>query len=125
MCKVREHLTSRVQRSAHLRDLPGETGCLSFAKALTSCDQPIEYLAMLPVELVHSPRRDRRLDQRLHAVSLVATSGLLQPHGQCLARSDELCQWEAKQRINIILEFAPRLVFLTLSVFPLFTICHH
>src|SRR6266404_7835751 len=74
---------------------------------------------MLPVELVHGPRRDGRLDQRLHAIRLrflISTPGLLQPSGECVARGRELCHWEPVQRINIILELALRLAHVTVFV---------
>src|SRR2546423_316158 len=62
---------------------------------------------MIPVELVHGPRRDRRLDQGLHEDRVIAPPALLEPRCQCVACASELCQWEPEQSINIILELAP------------------
>src|SRR5882724_7247343 len=71
---------------------------------------------MVPVELVHGPRRDGRLDQPFHAVRLrllISTPVLLQHRGECIARGSELCQWEPVQRINIILKLALRRAHVT------------
>src|SRR6267142_605379 len=64
---------------------------------------------MIPVELIHGPRRDRRLGKRLHQNRLTAMTALLQPRSECVARGCELCQWEAEQSINIIAELNLRL----------------
>src|ERR1700752_1700691 len=87
-----EYLPSRVQRSTHVRHLSGQTGRLRLAKALTCSNQPVEYFTMFPVELVHSPGRDGRLDQRLYEIRLVTTPRLLQLRGECITRGGKLCQ---------------------------------
>src|SRR5213594_2653071 len=108
MGKFRKRLASRFERSADIRDLSGELRCQGLAQALTGLDQPVECLAVLPVELVHCPRRDRGLAQRLHALRLVSAPALLQPRGQCVARTGERCQRDREQCINIIPERALR-----------------
>src|SRR5215207_4191299 len=106
---MRERLAARVKRYSHVRHLAREPGCLCFAKALPCCDQSVECIAMLPVELVHGPCRAGRLAQRLYQLRFVATSGLLQPLGEGIASGGELCQWKPVQNIDFIVKPGLRL----------------
>ena len=54
--QVGKRFASRVERSAQVGDPPGGMRSLRLSKALTGCEQPIECLAMPPVELVDGPR---------------------------------------------------------------------
>jgi hypothetical protein len=118
---VRQRFAAGVERFAHVRNFPRATGGLSLAKALTCRNQSVECLAMLPVELVHSPRRNRRLYQRLHTIRLVATSALLQLGGKRVARGGEVCHRESEQSVKIILKLALRTIFRHSSSFSPFS----
>src|SRR5687767_11608228 len=69
---------------------------------------------MIPVELVHRPRRDGRLNQRLDASRLRLlwfTRTLLQPRGERVARTSKLCQRQLEQHINVSFEVRSRHCF--------------
>lgn len=75
-------------------------------KALARGEQSVERAAIIPVELVNGPGRDRRLDQRLHEACVVSTPALLQPPGERIARVRELRQGQFEQIINLVLELS-------------------
>jgi len=79
---------------------------LGAMKALSCREQLAERAAMVPVKLVNSPRRDRRLGECLYKVRVISTPALLQPCSECIAGGDELRQRELEQLIHFLVELS-------------------
>ena len=80
-------------------------------KPFACCDQLLEFVAMVPVKLVHCPRRDGRLRQQLHSVGLVAMSFFFQPGSESVTNARELCQWQREQSVNFVFELIFHLLY--------------
>jgi hypothetical protein len=87
----------RRQRLAPLLERPAQVGgtslklCgLRLAVPLADGEQRIELRTVMPEQLGHGPRRNRRLDQTLHAAGVLGSAAFLQSRHQSVARRGEL-----------------------------------
>src|SRR3954469_12418241 len=95
----RRHLLFLIQKRAQISVLHLSRLCL--ANALTESEQPFDRLRIVPVELVHRPRRRGRFGEQFHALRIERPPFVLQTLRQCIARSSELGKGTLEQRVDL------------------------
>ena len=96
-----ERLAVRGEQLAQVGGMTGQLRRLRLAETGAGREQPVERLAVAPVQLVDHPGRHRRFGQRFHGGRGLLVAGFLEPGGQGVPGRRELGQRQLEQRIYL------------------------